>query len=48
MKRKEPVICRKFRRMVKQKSVMDYYDVNRLSIKAKYSITEIRMPFKIC
>ena len=34
--------------MLKQKYVMDYYDVNRLSTKAKYSITEIRMLFKIC
>ena len=34
--------------VIKQKSVMNYYDARRLSIKAKYSITEIRMLCKIC
>ena len=35
-------------RKEKRKYVMDYYDVNRLSIIAKYSITETRMLCKIC
>ena len=32
----------------KKSYVMVYYDVNRLSIKAKYIITEIKMLCKIC